>query len=200
MIRKLGIHLVFLFYKIKLSKKVKFHGLTPIFISKDSKIEFGNNIVIKSSFLSNLVGLNQRSIIVSRDGGSIKIGNNVGISGTTIYSLKEIEIGNNVLIGGSCKIIDHDFHPLELEARLKDDRSKIKKNKIKIGDNCFIGTNSIILRGTTLGENCVIGAGSVVKGKFPDNCTIAGNPARVVKSLEVDSHEIKSTDFIELIG
>lgn len=54
----------------------------------------------------------------------------------------------------------------------------------KIGDNCFLGMNSIILPGTTIGNNCIVGAGSVVGGKYPDNVVIAGNPARVVCTLD----------------
>lgn len=54
----------------------------------------------------------------------------------------------------------------------------------KIGDNCFLGMNSIILPGTTIGNNCIVGAGSVVGGKYPDNVVIAGNPARVVYTLD----------------
>ena len=54
----------------------------------------------------------------------------------------------------------------------------------RIGDNCFLGMNSIILPGTTIGNNCIVGAGSVVGGKYPDNVVIAGNPARVVCTLD----------------
>ena len=53
----------------------------------------------------------------------------------------------------------------------------------KIGDNCFLGMNAIILPGTTIGNNCIVGAGSVVKGGYPDNVVIAGNPAKVVCTL-----------------
>lgn len=53
----------------------------------------------------------------------------------------------------------------------------------KIGDNCFLGMNSIILPGTTIGNNCIVGAGSVVGG-YSDNVVIAGNPARVVCTLD----------------
>lgn len=55
---------------------------------------------------------------------------------------------------------------------------------VRIGDNCFLGMNSIILPGTRSGNNCIIGAGSVVKGVYPDNVVIAGNPARVICTLE----------------
>jgi acetyltransferase-like isoleucine patch superfamily enzyme len=57
----------------------------------------------------------------------------------------------------------------------------MKKRPIIIGDGCFIGSNSIILKGTNLGKNCVVGAGSVVYGSFPDNVIIAGNPAMIIK-------------------
>lgn len=53
-----------------------------------------------------------------------------------------------------------------------------------IGEGCFLGANSIILKGTTLGKNVIVGAGSVVCGSFPDNVIIAGNPARIVKENE----------------
>ena len=171
--------------------KVKFNGFTVIFKFKNSNIELGKNITINSSFVSNLVGLTQRSVIVARDGGKIVIKDNVGISGATIYSLDSIEIGENTMIGGGCKIIDHDFHPLDLEARIRDDRSKIKRRKIEIGSGCFIGTNSLILKGTKLGKNVIVGAGSVVSGSFPDDVIIAGNPARVVRTTKSKKTDIR---------
>ncbi len=56
--------------------------------------------------------------------------------------------------------------------------------KTIIGNNCFIGIKTIILMGANIGDNSIVGAGSVVSGKFPPNVVIAGNPARVVRSLE----------------
>lgn len=87
------------------------------------------------------------------------------------------------MIGGNAKILDNDFHPIEVEARLADDRDRIGTREVVIGKNCFIGCNALILKGTVLGDNCVVGAGAVVSGKFEDNCVIAGNPARVIKRL-----------------
>ena len=134
--------------------------------------------------MNNLVGLYQRTRIVVRYGGHIEeIGENKYISGSTIYVMQRIEIGKNVLIGGNYKIIDNDFHPLSVEKRLPRQKVEdIKKSPIKIRDGCFIGANSIILKGTILGKNCVVGAGSVVSGHFPDNVILAGNPARIIKN------------------
>lgn len=54
----------------------------------------------------------------------------------------------------------------------------------KIGDNCFLGMNLIILPGTTIGNNCIVGAGAVVRGEYPDHVVIAGNPAKVICTLD----------------
>jgi acetyltransferase-like isoleucine patch superfamily enzyme len=118
----------------------------------------------------------------------IEIGDNVGISGATIYARKRIEIGDNTAIGGNVKILDNDFHPTNTEERLKllmsirgGDSELVPSKDIYIGKNCFIGCNSIILKGTVIGDGSVVGAGSVVSGVFEGNSTIVGNPAKCVR-------------------
>lgn len=180
--RQLGLYIKYLLVKFIHRRQVRFNGFTVVYTFPNSSIEFcGKNITINSHPLSNLVGLSQRTILVARYGGQISIGANTGISGSTIYAMDRITIGRDVLIGGNCKIIDNDFHPLRAELRNPQKVEDIKKRPIVIGDGCFIGANSIILKGTTLGKNCVVGAGSVVCGSFPDNVIIAGNPAKIVK-------------------
>lgn len=185
LLRTIGLYARYLIAKVSLNGKVKFNGFTILYAFPDSSIKFDSagGIVINSHPLSNLVGLYQRSIIIARYGGKISIGHHCGISGCTIYSMEQIDIGNHVLIGGNCKLIDNDFHPLLAEDRLCQSPENIKKGPIKIGDDCFIGANSIILKGTIIGNNCVIGAGSVVHGSFPDNVIIAGNPAKIIKVI-----------------
>ena len=182
LLRPLLLRLNYLRYKFK-NRQVRFNGYTIIAELGSSSIKLGTG-VINSTPESNNIGLWQRTGIIAKDGGKIVIGNNFGISGSTIYSMLSITIGDNVLVGGNCKIIDNDFHPIALEDRrqgLNGDR--IKKAPIVIGDDCFIGMNSIILKGTTLGNNVIVGAGSVVHGQFPDNCIVAGNPAKIIKML-----------------
>ena len=167
-------------------------GVPVIFNKKGAEISIGDNCTIKSSFLSNMVGLYSRTIIVTRTPcARIKIGNNVGISGATIYARKKITIGDNTAIGGNVKILDNDFHPIEVEQRnmlLNDvnggNSDLVPAREIKIGNNCFIGCNAIILKGTVLGDGCVVGAGAVVAGTFEENSVIAGNPARVIRKLK----------------
>ncbi len=159
-------------------------GLPVIFNKKGATLRLGKNVTIKSSFLSNLVGLYSRTIIVTRTPeASITIGDNVGISGATIYARKSITIGDNTMVGGNVKILDNDFHPIEVEARNADIKEKIGTKPVLIGNSCFIGCNALILKGTTLGDGCVVGAGAVVCGTFEAGSVIAGNPARVIKKL-----------------
>lgn len=170
--------------KVKYGKKLLLKGRPFIYNAKGATLKIGDNVTIKSSFMSNLVGLYSRSIIVTRCSGAIiEIGDNIGMSGVTIYARNSIKIGDNTMIGGNAKILDNDFHPLDAEARIKDDKSQIASKPIVIGKNCFIGCNSIILKGTILGDNCVVGAGAVVSGQFENDCVVAGNPAKVVRKL-----------------
>jgi len=169
--------------KVKYGSKLKLVGF-PFIVSK-GRLVIGNSVTIKSSFWANLIGLYQRCIICSRTPESIiEIGDFVGMSGVTIYARKQISIGDYTLIGANTKIMDNDFHPINIEARNRDDKSQIKSKPVSIGKNCFIGCNSIILKGTVLGDGCVVGAGSVVSGVFESKSVIAGNPARVIRKLD----------------
>lgn len=177
---------------VEYGKRLRLKGMPVIFNRHGARLKLGSNVTIKSSFLSNLVGLYNRTIIITRASGAvIEIGDNVGISGATIYARKGIYIGANTAVGGNCKILDNDFHPIDAEERIRllqnvrgeETGDLIPAKEIYIGQNCFLGCNSIILKGTVLGNNCVVGAGAVVCGRFEDDCVIAGNPARIIRKL-----------------
>lgn len=180
-------HLPKLLYKINrisYGKGLKLIGWPFLFRYPQASLEIGANVSINSSFFSNLLGLYQRTIIVARGEGRVCIGDGVGISGATIYARKEVTIGNHVLVGANTKIVDNDFHPLDVEARNANDFSKLVCKPVRIGDNVFIGCNCLILKGTEIGANSIVGAGSVVCGKFPENVVVAGNPAKIIKKRE----------------
>ena len=185
LIRTIVLYLNYLRMKIKYRKQIWFRGFSVICALKGSEIQINpaggdKRIHIFSHPFSNMIGLAQRCIIVAKNGGRIVINDGVCMSGCTVYSMDSITIGRNTDIGSGCKIIDNDFHPLPYSQRYPNEQlDKVKKRPIVIGEGCFIGANSIILKGTTLGKNVIVGAGSVVCGTFPNNVIIAGNPARV---------------------
>lgn len=186
LLRFLFLYTHYLVLRVRYYKRIWFRGFSVIYAFPNSSISFNNRegeiINIFSHPLSNMIGLPQRCIIVAKYGGKIEIEEGVCMSGCTIYSMDSIFVGKNTDIGSGCKIIDNDFHPLPYSERFPDEQlDKVGKRPIKIGEGCFIGANSIVLKGTTLGNNVVVGAGSVVSGSFPDNVIIAGNPARIIK-------------------
>lgn len=188
-------HMPKIFYrinKIQYGKNLRLIGWPFLFRYPQAQLQIGNDVTINSSFFSNLLGLYQRTIIIARGAGKICIGDGAGISGSTIYARAEITLGNHVLVGANTKIMDNDFHPIEVEARNANDFSRLECRPVHIGDNVFIGCNCLILKGTEIGENSIVGAGSVVCGKFPANVVLAGNPARVIKTLNNKSESEKS--------
>lgn len=93
-----------------------------------------------------------------------------------------ISIGDNCKITQNVTILAHDYGvsvPRRVYGKFVGGSLPVT-----IGKNVFIGMNAIILKGTSIGDNCIIGANSVVKGDFPSGSVIAGNPAKVISTLE----------------
>lgn len=107
------------------------------------------------------------------------------------YSL--IEIGDKVTLSGKVTLLTHDQSPL-VPIRAKGETPYgFKYDTISIGDNSFIGMGATLLQGTNIGKNSIVGAGAVVKGTFPDNSIIAGNPAKAVADV-FEWHERKMSN------
>ena len=93
-----------------------------------------------------------------------------------------LTIGDYCKIAKGVTILCHDYSMSV--ARRKYHRHVGHSAKTTIGSNVFIGMNATILMGSQIGDNCIVGAGAIVSGIFTDNVVIAGNPARVVCTLD----------------
>jgi len=171
----------FKLFKVKYGK-----GLTAIgkvFVRNHGCFIVGNNFRINSNISSNPAGGPYRTALVVANNAELIIGNNVGISGTTIVAQNSIVIEDYVMLGSGVCVYDTDFHSLKLENRISDVDTDVKTKPVKICKGVFVGARSIILKGVEIGENSIIGAGSVVTQNVPPNEIWAGNPARFIRKL-----------------
>jgi acetyltransferase-like isoleucine patch superfamily enzyme len=113
-------------------------------------------------------------------GRRIRVGSRVFINqNCTFYSLAWISIGDDVLIGPNVSLITSE-HPQAISKR----RCELLGRPIVIESNVWIAAGATIIGGVTIGTNSVVAAGSVVTRDVPANVFVAGNPARVVRSLD----------------
>ena len=103
----------------------------------------------------------------------------------TFLDVSTIEIGDICMFAPNVQLYTatHPLHPVKRNSGLE------YAKPIKIGDNVWLGGGVIVTPGVTLGNNVVVGAGSVVTKSFPDNVVIAGNPARIIKTVEEEPLE-----------
>ena len=167
--------------QIEIEKSYKFNGI--LYIRNFGKINIGKNFKATSGKNYNPIGGDTILRIICRKDATISIGDNVGISNTTLHIMNSLIIEDNVLIGGGCKIWDTDFHSIDYKERNYNGDNKIISKAIHIKKNAFIGASSIILKGVTVGENSIVGAGSVVTKTIPDNEIWGGNPAKKIKGI-----------------
>ena len=113
-------------------------------------------------------------------GRNIRIGDRVFINqNCTIYSLAEVVIGDDVLIGPNVSLITSG-HPVEPSMH----RDFLVGRPITIGRGVWIAAGATVIGELTTGENSVVAAGSVVTKDVPANTLVGGNPARVIRSIE----------------
>lgn len=101
-----------------------------------------------------------------------------------------ISIGNNVQITRGTTILTHGYDWSVLKGVYGEVLGSC--GKVSIGDNVFIGMQSTILKGCHVGNNVIIGANSLINRDIPDNCVAAGNPCKLIMSLE-EYHEKRKT-------
>jgi acetyltransferase-like isoleucine patch superfamily enzyme len=177
------IRLMFIISGITWGKRWHVWGMPIIQRYRGSRIEIGDGVMLRSWRSTNPLAPNHPVVLATRDpNASITIGQNVGLTGTTLVAAERIEIGDRVQIGSNSTIVDTDFHPLEAEIRRKDFLAG-KHGPVVIEEDVFIGMNSLILKKVRIGRGSVIGAGSVVTCDIPAGVIAAGNPAKVVHTI-----------------
>jgi len=187
-IKSFGYFLPFLVYtkfKINIANSATLHLSSRLRIGDKETPEASPNIsslILKENSTTHFgegVVLGGGTFIFVKENANFKIGNN-----TYFTSDVHLECVNNIVIGDNCAIswgvtiIDDDHHRIVPTSP----KNEVEKPKVIIGSKVWIGCNVTILKNTFIGNNSIVAAGSVVRGTFPDNVLIGGNPARILKT------------------
>jgi O-antigen biosynthesis protein len=146
------------------------------------RMHFGKNVVIQKDCWLNIAHNSNNNKYMIEFGANTNIGRR-----STISASNKIIFGKNVLVGPNVLISDHNHEYKHIGIPIMDQGITSYNNCIDIGDNVWIGTNSVILGDVRIGKNSIIAANSVVNSNIPDYCIVAGSPARVVKFFDIDA-------------
>lgn len=152
------------------------HPLSDVqttYIGENSRV-WQFSVILKNARIGNNCNICAHTLIEN----DVVIGNNVTIK-SGVYIWDGVRIGNNVFIGPSVTFTND-----------KNPRSKIYPDsfqKIRIHDHASIGANATLLPGVTIGKGAMIGAGSVVTKDVPPYAVVVGNPARIIKYIELSN-------------
>lgn len=100
-----------------------------------------------------------------------------------------VVIGKNFISAPGSIILAHDASPIT-------HTGKTRIEKTTIGDNVFLGANAVILAGSNIGDGCIIGAGSIVSKTIPPYSVVAGNPGKVIMSVDDYMKKLESRNVL----
>lgn len=137
---------------------------------------------MKNIILDDDVLIDKHAWLQTLGNGKIYIGKDTKI-GRNFYASASsfIEIGKGCLFSYNISI--HDQSHICNKEISPNRLSMTAGHPLKIGNNCFIGEKAVFLEGSGVGDNCIVGASSVVTKIFPNNCIIAGVPAKIIRKI-----------------
>lgn len=151
--------------KIRFGKKIKLDGVAGLRYNTEVIIRKGGIRIGAKS------GVDSGVTLAAVDGGQIILGQKCFLNRNCILvSREKIQIGDRCQFGPNTVLYDHD-HKFGMQGIEKG----YKTGAIIIENNCWLGANVTVLRGTHIGEGCVIGAGAVVKGDIPPHSLVTAD-------------------------
>lgn len=153
--------------KISFGKNIRFHKNTRLIIENKCKLEIGSNFFARSNFTVRVTD-EAKSI------ANISIGSNCFFNDScSITAMESITIGDDCLFGENVHIYDHNHNYKDLPKKIRE--QGFSTSPVKIGNNVWIGTNVVVLKGVTVGDNSIIGAGCIVYKDVPADSILLSN-------------------------
>ena len=171
---------------VHVGSRLRCLGFPIVQLVTGSTILIGDRVALVSRSIGTALGISHPVVLrCLTSEASIEIGDDCGLSGTTVCSAVSIRIGARCMFGADVLIFDTDFHNHAPEGRrYAVPNWLVISRPVSIGDDVFIGTRVIVQKGVTIGEGAIVAAGSVVTRDVPPRSIVAGNPAKVVKMLD----------------
>ncbi|MFY1701579.1 MULTISPECIES: acyltransferase [Micromonospora] len=113
--------------------------------------------------------------------GEVRVGADCLLNATWIGAWTSVTVGDRCLLS-DCELLDNDFHNLPPELRHAPPTAATRA-PIVVGDNVWIGTHALVLKGVRIGDDSVVGAGTVVRSDVPPRVVVVGNPQQTVKKF-----------------
>lgn len=169
---------------VQVGRNVIFYGQPDIQMAQGSTLIIGDGCVLCSHAAFTAMGVNRPvTLRTLLPGALLRLNRDVGASGVVICAAQSVEIGAESLLGSGCLIVDTDFHPVNPIGRHHAPLSAAVHRSVSVGSNVFIGAGAFICKGVTLGNDSVVGAMSVVVKNVSAGNIVAGNPAKIVRSV-----------------
>jgi len=170
---------------VAVARTARFYGQPIVSRSENGVIRIGERVVLVSASGGTALGVRSATVLRTlAPAAAIEIGDDTGLSGAVICAAVRVEIGERCLIGADCMIFDTDFHNHAPEGRRysKPLWPEISA-PVRIEDDVFLGTGTIVCKGVTIGRGSMIGAGSTVTRDIPPMSVAAGSPAKVIRAI-----------------
>ena len=165
----------FCLMKLVLGSAFRFHPVERFSPNVVTEFNRGSRVT-----LGKMVRVHSGCKLKARRGGVLTLGDDVKLNYNCILVCHEsISVGAGTIFGPSVLVYDHNH---DHRFPLREDR--FCSSPISIGRDCWIGANTVILRGAAIGDNCVIGAGCVVRGEIPAGTVLVQKRENVLHTRE----------------
>lgn len=168
---------------------VKLVGWPLIHKYPKSRIVIGKNVTLVSTSKGNLAGINHPVILATlSENARIELKDNCGMSGSALVCVEKIRLGRYSGLGVNSCVYDTDFHTIDPIARRRQKCiAEAKSAPVIIGDDVWVAANAVILKGVKIGDGAIVGTGSIVTKSIGKRVVAAGNPAKIIRTIEESS-------------